>query len=292
MDIANLRPSNLIRALRNPQRAFLELIKFYQLRLLGHTGINIIEQDWDNLLILDACRYDTFEQENCLDGTLKAVRSQGSQTVQFLESNFNSGEFPEIVYVSANPNIKYIDATFHDRVRLWEDEWSDELETVPPEAVTKRAIQIEEKYPHKRLIIHYLQPHHPFIGEYGQSLYETGQIHNFDGRKFWNQCETVGAPIFRKAYSENLRVSLPHVEHLLNKLNGRSVVTSDHGNEFGCFDVYGHPSNTYTKGLIKVPWFAIKTDERKQIKTGSATVGPTTEESEVKQRLKDLGYVP
>jgi hypothetical protein len=212
--------------------------------------------------------------------------------VNFLRGNFDSGDFGEIVYVSANPNIRFVDAHFHARIRLWEDEWDGELGVVPPSAVTKRAIQAAEQFPNKRLIIHYMQPHFPFIGEYGRSLYEEGIIqHVSDGNEFWKQLKDVGKEPFREAYEENLRITLPHIKRLIDSISGKSVVTSDHGNEFGRMGVYGHPSNTYTRNLIKVPWLVIGTNKRKHVEGGSATAGPTGDTPEIRERLEKLGYV-
>ena len=45
-------------------------------------GIDIIDQDWDNLIILDACRYDYFKEMNTIDGELRPVLSQGSHSFE------------------------------------------------------------------------------------------------------------------------------------------------------------------------------------------------------------------
>jgi hypothetical protein len=33
-------------------------------------GARVYEKDWDNLIILDACRFDTFSEENWVEGAL------------------------------------------------------------------------------------------------------------------------------------------------------------------------------------------------------------------------------
>ena len=292
MDLPKLSTSSILKGVQNPQRALLELNKIYHVKVRGRTGINVIEEDWDNLIILDGCRYDIFEEENHIKGELKPVYSKGSQTVQFLKNNFNSDLFPEVVYVSANPNLSYIDAKFCDRIRLWQEDWDQDLQVVPPSSVTDRAIEIAEKYPNKRLIIHYMQPHFPFIGDYGQELYSEGEIkHHHDGNKFYRQLDNINTKKFKQAYRENLQIALPHVKKLIQNLRGKSVITSDHGNEFGHLGVYGHPSNTATKGLLRVPWLSIDKKKRKQIQSGSASIGAVEKDSEVREKLKRLGYI-
>jgi hypothetical protein len=64
MRVQTPHPSYLIKTFKQPKKAFLELNKFYQLRIRRRNGTSVISRDWDNLLILDACRYDTFRKEN------------------------------------------------------------------------------------------------------------------------------------------------------------------------------------------------------------------------------------
>lgn len=37
----------------------------------------VMDEDWDNLLILDACRFDMFENRNILPGQLDYIYSKG-----------------------------------------------------------------------------------------------------------------------------------------------------------------------------------------------------------------------
>ena len=90
--------------------------------------------------------------------------------------NFD-GYYDDIIYVSANPRISHIRFEtefgsfrgadhFFKVVYVGDHGWDKELGTVlPPEIVTKTALRVKEKYPDKRKIIHYLQPHVLWIGE-------------------------------------------------------------------------------------------------------------------------------
>jgi hypothetical protein len=283
--------SQLWKGIKNPRRAALELYTIYQEQFNKPPGVNIVEENWDNLIILDACRFDTFKKINSLDGTLQKERSRGSNTVDFLKRNFGRSEFPDIVYVSANPNISYIDARFYDRIRLWESHWNDELNVVPPEAVATMAAEAAVKYPNKRLIIHFMQPHFPFIGDFGQKLYDNGVIQHYSsGRDFWKQLQRddVAEEDFRRAYQENLEVVLPAVEQLIENLRGQTVVTSDHGNEFGRWGIYGHPG-VFSHGLRDVPWLITPQSSEKEVISGEANVGPEDSDA-LQEKLAALGY--
>ena len=49
-----------------------------------------MKEDWDNLIVLDACRYDMFKEINTIKGNLERGISRGSATSQFLIENFES----------------------------------------------------------------------------------------------------------------------------------------------------------------------------------------------------------
>ena len=62
-----------------------------------------------------------------------------------------------------------------------------------------------------------------------------------------------------KAYISNLQYVLSYVEKLLPYLKGKVVISSDHGEAFGRFNLfYGHPPNTPLPELIEVPWLEVE----------------------------------
>lgn len=294
-------PTDLLSGIRDPRKIGLEFNRIYHRRLRGRRGIKIMDEDWDNLVILDACRYDLFEQVNTIDGELRSVISGDSSTGGFLQYNFGADTFPDTVYVSANPQVQRheVDGQFHDCIKLWEDCWDDDLRTVPPEAVTDRALEIQQQYPHKRLLIHYIQPHYPFIGQTGTQIDHgivTGDGVIRSEREevsIWDQLEagSVDRDTVWRAYRENLELALPAVSRLLNGLTGKSVVTSDHGNSFGTLGVYGHPGGIFLNPLVTVPWLEVQYESRKEIQADDVADRAEAVESDVSERLADLGYL-
>jgi len=133
----------------------------------GSGGIDIMSKEWDTLILLDACRLDTFtDWMSDLPGQLTKVQSKASATGQFLRANFADRELHDTVYVTANPQLYRVqDGTdgaapinvyFHDQIEVWQDNWHEEHRTVMPGPVTEAALDAAERYPHKRLIIHYM----------------------------------------------------------------------------------------------------------------------------------------
>lgn len=122
---------------------------WWRKRLLTHavsryfTGVKrpecdpIVDEDWDNLIILDACRFDLFEDlygNNPLPGTLDRRTSAQSGTPGYLTENFGEKSFHDIVYITGNPyvNTDLPDDTFHHIESVWKDDWDEERQTVTP----------------------------------------------------------------------------------------------------------------------------------------------------------------
>lgn len=287
--------SKLFKAIRYPRRAMVEL---YGRGMNGFFGGNqgeyVLDQDWDNLIILDACRYDVFAECNTLDGELKSFHSRGSHTGEFMEQNFRGGKFPEIGYVSANPNPAEVDAEFAAVKPLWNEAWDNELHTVPPEPVVDATLEVTNQFPKKRLIIHLLQPHYPWIGPKGREFHEEhGYTALTQHRNIWIRMREgeISPETVWEVYRENLEVTLPHINQLVNNLRGKTVVSSDHGNAFGEFGVYGHPARAYIKCLTRVPWFVPPYDERKEIKTATTTEELSADIGATREQLRNLGYL-
>ena len=60
-------------------------------------------------------------------------------------------------------------------------------------------------------------------------------------------------------YEENLRIVLESVADLIPKLDGRVVVTADHGEAFGEEGVWEHHIETHIPPLVEVPWLEVET---------------------------------
>jgi hypothetical protein len=298
--------SDLLKALRHP---FLVGRELHMLSLranrrfhgefVSHDGIDVMERDWDNLLILDACRYDCFADENWLDGDLTRVTSPATNSLSYLQATVIGRELHDTVYVTGNPYTEEVPPkTFHDVVPLYGDEWDAESDTVLPETVAAATEQAAMDYPNKRLIAHFMQPHLPYIGRFGASLEHNRE---FAG-DVWSDLRTRYGNLtdedLRAAYRENLRLVLEHVEQLLEELDGKTVITADHGELLGeriwpiPIKGYDHYPHLYTEGLTDVPWLVLVDGTRREI-VAEQPQSETTEQQDddvVTDRLEALGY--
>lgn len=272
----------------------------------NENGISVFDEDWDSLIILDACRADMVDGEP-FQAEKNTVESQGSDTYEFLRANCEQHDLRDTVYVSASPLLYWhsetIEHNFHDVIFVWEEEgWDKENRTVLPETVTEYALRAADTYPNKRLLIHYLQPHYPFIDS--GTMFDKKQFHDPNARvpSFWRMVETglVDIPVDQiwKLYQRNLKRAIPHVRGLVEELDGKSVVTSDHGNMVGerSFPIpiteWGHPAGTYTPELVRVPWIECPYDGRREIVAEDPTTTFEAVDQEIiEERMTSLGYL-
>jgi len=134
--------------------------------------ISVMEENWDYLIILDACRYDYFRDmyQNHFSGKLESKLSPGSCTPEWCKKSFPK-RYRHVIYVSGNPyiNSKTKVGAFDARkhfcriIDVWDFGWSSELGTVLPEKINGTTLRFVKKFPEKRFIVHYLQPHPPYI---------------------------------------------------------------------------------------------------------------------------------
>jgi len=251
-----------------------------------NNGTFIVNEDWDNLIILDACRYDMFEAINTIKGKLEFRISRGSCTEEFLIENFYKEKYPDIVYVTPNPFVdKLLKNKFYKLISVWLEGWDAEKNCVLPSTMLEYTLDALKKYPDKRFIIHFLQPHSPFLSL--EEYYKT----EHRGKDIWDSLikGEISLREVKKGYRENLKLVLPYVEKLIEVLPGKTVVTSDHGNALGerihpLFPIrfYGHHAiGLRIEALIKVPWLIIDKGERRDIRAG-------TERDMLKDRIKRL----
>lgn len=276
-------------------------------RLRHGRGTAVMEEDWDTLILLDACRYDEFERVNQLPGELDDKISRGVDSYEFIRNNFVGNELSDTVYVTANPHVKLLDnSTFYQINTDPIEAWDDELQCVKPEDVTAAAVASHRAHPHKRIIVHYMQPHDPPLGPTADRIRQradiggTGMGNRGGGTRIMELVAQgdIAAETARQAYRETLEIALTEVETLLQEIDGKVVVSSDHGEMFGespypfLGRLYEHYQNPKTTQLCKVPWFvADTTTDRRNIADESGSETQTrVDDTAIQEQLEALGY--
>jgi hypothetical protein len=290
------------RGLSEPHLLVRQFNKLYYRLIDPRDTTNVFEEDWDTLVILDACRYDVFASCHDLPGELQKRTLRSASTVDFIHQYIAGADLRDTVYVTANPQLRRyreeFDINVHRVVDIWGEEWWDDaLSTVHPETVTEEAIKANEQYPNKRLVVHYIQPHHPFIGPTGREKLRFDSIGRFWNRVLTNEI-SVSDQVIRRAYRENLEIALDSVGELLDEIEGKTVVTADHGEMLGesaspiPITEYGHYRGLRTPELTTVPWLTYQTGPRREVTTGETeSIEQSGQRETVESRLEDLGYV-
>ncbi len=270
-------------------------------------GSDIIREDWDTLILLDACRFDDFESANQLQGELSSRISLGVDSHEFIKRNFVGRRLHDLVYVTANPHVSLLNGNeFHAVITDPIDQWDTDVGCVRPESVTAAAKDAHQQYPDKRIIVHYMQPHDPPLGPTGQILREkyqiAGPITNDSSMENNRVMELVAKGVIptsvaRKAYRETLAMALEEVGSLAAVVNGKVVISADHGEHFGeepyklLGPLYEHYRNPRTVELCKVPWCILDTGgSRRKIVSGEANQEPIISARVLENQLKALGY--
>ena len=277
----------------------------------SNLGEPFINEDWDILVLLDGCRPEYLFECDLPDGDQSTRYSTGGESWEFMQANFVGRELHDTVYVTANPHAyKIPDGTFHFTRNLLETDWDVDLGTVPPASVTEAAIDAVVEFPQKRLIVHYMQPHYPFIGEIGKSIDESAITpgepgeNAYGGPDLWKRLQSRGQEVNKHdvldAYRENHEIVAAEFPRLLTELSGKVVITADHANLIGDrawpipVRIYGHPSNTPHPNLRRVPWLEITNGPRPSIKVDEPIANNQErdiDDDTVKKQLQALGYV-
>jgi hypothetical protein len=164
------------------------------------------------------------------------------------------------------------------------------------------ALDAAAAYPRKRLVVHFMQPHYPFIGSDLELDRRTVPDPEELETEIWHEMMRNRAAIppeeIRAAYRANFDVVQPHVRQLLATLSGKTVVTADHGNALGersrpiPVREWGHPTGVYTSELVTVPWLEHENGPRRDIVADPPESTSVDVDDEVAaERLRHLGYV-
>jgi hypothetical protein len=178
---------------------------------------------------------------------------------------------------------------FHTVDEVWRDGWDETSDTVLPRTVTDRTIRAAREDDPDRLIVHYVQPHHPFLDldsgfdaePFGPALSDTVvdalRKDKIDYETFWD------------AYQDNLRRVLDDVEVLLSNVDAdRVAITADHGDALGEWGIYDHPVGCLHPAVRTVPWTTTTATDRG---THEPELERETADSDIEERLQALGYV-
>lgn len=166
-------------------------------------------------------------------------------------------------------------------------EYSKEYKVATAETVTNHAIVSGRNRGDRRLIVHYMQPHAPYIGG---AIREDRQLTEVEREPIHHLRRTGERDTVYGLYLDNLRYVLDSVGTLLRNINASKVaITADHGELFDEMGMSGHFAGVVHPKLKNVPW--VETSAQ-NVDNLQPDVEPSEESvASIEDRLSDLGYL-
>jgi hypothetical protein len=292
-----------------------------------HTiGTNIFDNEWDVLIILDTCRVDALQElqpEYDFITNVKSTYSVGGSTNEWTARTFDQPHIDEInktTYIAgqgnpinilekkkqydSNRRLEYQALRFMPTVdgdelnkieyvftyKRWNGDGPDNItQKTPPRYVTDRAITTAREEDHERLLLHYLQPHSPWVAN---ALKQDRELKKYEDNWWGYLAETGDKEKVWETYLDDLRYVLDDIELLLENIDAETVaITADHGEAFGEYGIMGHKIGSLHPKVRKVPWVVTSGED-------TQSYAPSTEEpneekisdEELDRQLEALGY--
>lgn len=274
----------------------------------------------------DALREVADEYDFITDVT--EVASVASTSSEFVHNTFVEDHLPEIratAYVTSNPYSNHVRTsdvntlkTYETMGTIYESERLDRLlvrnKTVggefpsftlaegkkldgessrtwyPPDVVTAHAIRTAREENPEKMMVHYMQPHAPYISEAA----ERGYYESHEDFPFAYLRNGGDRSVVWDAYLDNLRSVLDSVELLLDNVDAETVaITSDHGELFGEWGLYSHIYGIPHPKLRRVPWVETTAEDRGTITPDElfAAHDDLNDNDDIEERLSALGYM-
>lgn len=283
-------------------------------------GRNIFNENWDVCIILDTCRPDALNsltgEYEFLPDEILTVTSTGGSTLEWICNTFIKEHIDEIsntVYVSGNVWPDRIlggnwrpedhlgaswaptswdvvtDLDLYEIRNVWKFSDSDystgDAPHVPSPQVTDHAIDIGRSLNPKKLIVHYLQPHSPYISN---AIQEKRDLTDLERDPFHYLQQGGDREQVWEYYLDDLRMALDSVEVLLENLDAEDVViTADHGEAFGELLMHGHRSGSLNPAIRRVPWISTTAVDSSDY---TPEIGSPDAQVDTEKQLEFLGY--
>ncbi len=256
------------------------------------------------------------------------ITSVGSTSSEFIHNTFIRDHLPAIrstSYVTSNPysnqvrtkNVNKLE-TYETMGTIYENKSLEELlvknNTVggefasfklaegmkingessrtcyPPDVVTAHAIRKAREESSEKMMVHYMQPHAPYITDaMDRGYYEAHEDFPFKYLRNGGEKSVVW-----DEYLDNLRSVLDSVELLLENVDAETVaITADHGELFGEWGLYSHIYGVPHPKLRNVPWVETTATDRETTSAEEllSSYSGLNDNENIEERLSALGYI-
>lgn len=257
------------------------------------SGIDVMEKDWDNLILLDAYRADYFQEYSSFEGKYSTVVSKGNWSLEFIVNNFKGEQYHDTVVVTSNPwywrRSKLDGDTFHALINSVD---IHDPTFMSPSKTTRAAVEAAKQYPNKRVLVHYMSPHTPHLGSTSDSFRESFGEEQFPGMFNLYYRNMISQDVLKNSYIDSIRSVESEAQKLAAELDGKTVISSDHGENLGEVQhgIMQLEHGNATPECRYVPWLVIESNNRKLVLQDSPDRFDKPSQQELSDRLTALGY--
>lgn len=294
-----------------------------------NTGHNLMEEDWDLLIILDTCRVDVMRevaeegQFEFLDtNNIREITSVGSSTPEWTTKTFSekySDILNETAYIIghgypykiienqldindlrgvpyAPTNWQKVQAgDFGKIIPAFEHSDRELLEQRHSDTqdLVDAAINIGRTGNYSQVIVHFIEPHYPYIAS---ALSEGRELTYDEENPIQYLREGGDRDRVWENYKNELRHGLSYVEQLLKNFDAeRVVISADHGEAFGertwpGLRRYGHQAGMFHPKVRKVPLVSTSAVDTRN-RESDISLDHSIAPENVTENLKRLGYL-
>lgn len=284
-------------------------------------GLDVFKESWDVLIILDTCRIDALKSvknEYHFLGDISGKTSIGGATPEWISNTFTTSRETDLEktgFISASGWSK---AVIEDKDRpesnlncpwaptnwsvaspsvfgLLDHSWMYINEQVPgnenvhpsPQKMTERAIHFSRTRDLDRIIVHYVQPHYPYVSQARAEGRDT--LRQYEESPFEFLRSGGDRELVWEAYMSELRTALDSVQTLLENIDSSTVaITADHGEAFGEYWMHGHRSGSFHPKVRRVPWVLTTASDEETV---NPDINTRRTRGDVVEQLKGLGYL-
>jgi len=269
-------------------------------RPYDHYESAIWEEDWDLLVILDACRLEWMEAVKSDFDFINSVgekHSIASHSKEWMAKTFDqrySEEMENTIYITGNHFAGTLDQSdFTSLVQASNyGDWAYSSASPPANIITDLAIDTARNHEWERCIVHYMQPHKPFLSK-GDS---RGDVDVKD----WS----IGYDLYKNhfrgeltkedlvnGFISNLEYVLEEVELLLDNIDApTTVLSADHGQALGDDGLWDHTVGVKHSSMKRVPWVVTSAQDRAEHEPNEFDYTDYDQEL-IEENLKQLGYI-
>lgn len=185
--------------------------------------IPIKQEDFTHLIVLDACRFDVFE--DCIqafpyDGELIPVDSKAKSLESFYDANFEEKREDWLMITS---NSKVPDRFGYKFDASSYDEYLSDHGVVFPEVLKNVSFGVMRAIDHKKVVLQLSQPSLPFISQSGIQLQDREGI-GYNSEQAYQKLNEYGKERgwreIRECYKQSLLETLLEIEQFINRSKG------------------------------------------------------------------------